>query len=472
LWLGARPPGSRWLGPGSLGARSLGARSLGARSLGAVWLGAVWLSCSAAPPAPEPATAAADSSASRSEAAPSPTPAQIALLELPVGFPVPELPADNPLSSARIELGRRLFYDPRLSGPGTQACASCHRQELAFTDGRARALGATGQSHPRSAMSLANVVYRPRLGWANPELDSLEAQLRVPLFNRTPVEMGLTDREDEVFARLKSDPDYVELFRVAFPEDPDPIRLESIQMALASFERTLISGDSPYDRLLFRDEREALSSEARRGMELFFSEALACSRCHSGLDFAGPVRQRERSTFSSQVVGFEQFRQRQAPRPGASEGAGEAGGSADSALLDALFFNTGLYDIDARGGYPSPNRGLFETTAELPDMGRFRVPTLRNIEVTAPYMHDGSIASLEEVIEHYARGGRAPASQYKSDALEGFEISTSDKRALVSFLKSLTDRTFLTDPRFGDPFATRPGAVAPEARAPGASADR
>ena len=289
---------------------------------------------------------------------------------LPPGFPVPKVPADNPMTPAKVELGRRLFHDRALSGNGTQACSSCHRQELAFTDGRPRAVGSTGEPHPRSAMSLANVAYAATLTWADPRLTWLEDQARIPMFNEHPVELGLSGREDEVLRRLRANRDYPGMFSAAFPGDPDPVSVANVTRALASFERTLLSGDSPYDRLLYRDDAGALSESARRGMRLFFSARLNCSRCHGGFTFSGPI---------------------------AFEGARP---------IPVTFHNNGLYNLGGVGNYPGDNPGLYGITGRMEDMGRFRAPTLRNIELTAPYMHDGSIATLEDVIEHYARGGR------------------------------------------------------------------
>ena len=159
-------------------------------------------------------------------------------LRLPPGFPRPSLPADNPLTAAKAELGRFLFYDKRLSGNQTQSCASCHEQARAFTDGRARGLGSTGQLHPRGPMSLANVAYFEALTWANPLVLTLEEQALLPLFGETPVELGLAGREEELLQRLREDPQYPQRFAAAFPEDPESIRLVNVTRALASFERS------------------------------------------------------------------------------------------------------------------------------------------------------------------------------------------------------------------------------------------
>lgn len=335
-------------------------------------------------------------------------------LRLPRGFPPPRVPPDNPMTAAKVELGRHLFYDRRLSVDGAYACADCHLQELAFTDGRGRAVGATGELHPRSAMSLANVAYNASLGWDDPDLLRLEDQAKVPMFNRRPVELGLAGRRRRTMARLLEDPLYRRMFAAAFPEVRGRFTLRHVRRALASFERTLISGDAPFDRWLAGDN-DALAPAARRGMKLFFSARLGCFGCHRGFNFSGPV------TY---------------------EGSGDA---------ERVFLNTGLYDLDGRGAYPPPNTGVHRVTGRRKDMGRFRVPTLRNVALTAPYMHDGSVATLGGAIDLYAAGGRT-ASPLKSRLLGGFELSAEEKSDLVRFLESLSDEAFVTDPRFSDPF--------------------
>lgn len=328
--------------------------------------------------------------------------------QLPPGFPAPRVPADNPMTAAGVELGRRLFHDPRLSGDGRLACAGCHRPDLAYTDGRARALGAAGDLHPRSAMSLANVGYNVTLGWDDPGSTRLEDQALVPLLNTLPVEMGVAGREREVLERLRADRGYRRAFRRTFPGDAEPISMTNVTRALASFERTLISGDSAYDRWAFRADGDALDARARAGARLFFSRRLACVTCHAGFNFSGPVDHE----------GTER------PEP--------------------LFHNTALYDLDGKGAYPAPNTGTHRLTGRPGDMGRFRAPTLRNIAVTAPYMHDGSIPTLEAVIDHYAAGGRAGGDGALADPLlAGFELSDGDRDDLIAFLHSLTDERFL-----------------------------
>lgn len=330
---------------------------------------------------------------------------------LPPGLPIPRVPPDNPMSGAKVQLGRRLFYDTRLSGNGTYACGSCHQQAHAFTDGRARAIGSTGQAHPRSAMSLANVGYNASNGWADSATRTLEAQISVPMFNEHPIEMGLRGNEAVVVARLEADAAEAARFREVFPGAP--VTLENVFKAIAAFERTLVSANSPLDRYLYRDDRTALTTEGERGMALFFSDRLACARCHSGFNLSGPTDH---------------------------EG---------STPVAPTFHNTGLYNVDGRGAYPAIDRGLFDLTHVPADMGRFRAPTLRNIAVSAPYMHDGSVPTLEAAIAHYASGGvRSPL---KSPRLKGFTLSGTDVADLVAFLHHLTDREFLANPAFADP---------------------
>ena len=192
--------------------------------------------------------------------------------DLPPGFPLPNVPEDNPMTKEKVELGRYLFYDKRLSLNQTQSCATCHRQELAFTDGRPRGIGSTGQMHPRGPMSLANVAYSPVLTWANPLVRTLEAQALVPLFGEDPVELGMTGKEDVLLKRVRAEARYQKMFPAAFPADKDPYSLANLTRAIASFERTILSGDSPYDRYQRGDDPNAISESAKRGEGLFFSE--------------------------------------------------------------------------------------------------------------------------------------------------------------------------------------------------------
>ena len=169
------------------------------------------------------------------------------------GFPAPVIPISNPLSDEKIALGRQLFYDIRLSGNGTQSCASCHHQDKAFTDGKPLAIGSTGEIHPRNSQGLANVVYNATLTWANPALTELERQMEVPMFGDNPVEMGINDgNKAEVLNRFKMDLAIVNRFKTAFPKDVDSISFTNIIAAIASFQRTLISNESKWGRAEIR----------------------------------------------------------------------------------------------------------------------------------------------------------------------------------------------------------------------------
>ena len=341
---------------------------------------------------------------------------------LPAHFPNPKVPEDNPMTYEKVELGRHLFYDTRLSGNQSQSCASCHVQEYAFSDPRARAVGSTGEVHPRGSMSLANVVYASVLTWGNPLMVELEDQMLVPLFADDPVELGLGSQE-QVLDRLTEDPVYTDLFARAFPGEG--ITLVAMTKAIGSFQRSLISAGSPYDRYQ-AGESDALSDSEKRGMNLFFSERLECFHCHGGFSLADAV--------THEGLVFD----------------------------EPSFHNNGLYNVDGFGTYPAGNGGVFEITGILEDSGRFKAPTLRNIAVTAPYMHDGSLETLDDVIDHYARGGTltedgpnagdGAQNRFKSEFINGFELNESERQDLMNFLHALTDEEFLNDPAHSDPW--------------------
>jgi len=343
---------------------------------------------------------------------------------LPSGFPVPVVPADNPISVAKADLGRHLFYDTRLSANRTQSCATCHEQARAFTDGRTGSIGSTGEVNRRGSMSLVNVVFAQALTWANPSLTRLEDQALMPMYGDHPIELGL-DRSDRWIDGLKTDPAYRRLFTAAFGGEPQPFTRDNVVKALATFERTIVSARSAYDRYHFGREDGAISDAAKRGEVLFHSRPLSCFTCHGGAHFSNAM------------------------------GSGRR-------MMAVEFNNTGLYNLAGAFSYPATDTGLFEITRHASDVGKFKAPTLRNIAVTAPYMHDGSVATLEEAIEHYAAGGRTIASgpnqsvghdnPNKSTTLEGFTLTKDQRADLVVFLQSLTDEPLLRDPRFANPW--------------------
>lgn len=349
--------------------------------------------------------------------------------DLPPGFPTPVVPADNPMSDEKVELGHYLFFDTRMSGNGTYSCGSCHQQAHAFTDALPLSMGSTGDTTPRGAMAIVNVAYNPVQTWANPGLVSLEDQAMVPMFGAHPnaVELGLSGMEDALVARIAADPMYPPMFAASFPGEAEPITVANIVRAIACFERTILSGNSPYDRYTYQGDTSAMSDSALRGQALFYSERMDCFHCHGGFNFTDGVMH------GGTVIPMVQFH------------------------------NTGLYNIDGRGGYPAPNRGVYEITHEPRDMGAFRAPTLRNIELTAPYFHDGTAATLDDVLDHYAAGGRTitsgpnagvgAESPLKSIFVHGFTLTADERADALAFLRSLTDDSFLTDPRYADPFA-------------------
>ena len=334
--------------------------------------------------------------------------------DLPRGFPVPRVPADNPMSAAKVALGRYLFYDKRLSVNGAMSCASCHRQETAFDDNSARPAGATGQLLARSSMSLVNVAYSAVLTWNRPHVRSLEQQVLTPLIADKPVELGFSGTSAVFLRTLTADATYRSLVPQAFPGERNPFTVENVAKAIAAFERSIVSARSPYDRYR-HGERGAISDAAKRGEVLFFTDALgACYRCHGGFNFSDAVDYAGR-----------------APTP-------------------VIFHNDGLYNLPGLFSYPRPNLGLYEYTRRPEDVGKFKAPTLRNIALTAPYMHDGSLPTLEAVVDHYATGGRHNPNQDKR--VRELRLTLRNRQDLVAFLQSLTDEELTRDPRFSDPW--------------------
>lgn len=349
---------------------------------------------------------------------------------LPAGFPMPLIPSDNPMTADKVALGRMLFYDKRLSAKASISCATCHQQALAFSDGRVTPVGLKGDVHPRNAPTLANIAYVPRLNWANPQAKTLEVQMEGPLFGHGApiIEMGLVDdqRRGEALARLLNDKRYREGFAKAFP-DASTMTFEHVIKAIACFERTLISGGSAWDRYRLGDEA-ALGAAERRGMFIAREhlDGALCHHCHDGFNLSGPVKH------------------------------------VDAPFDEIVFANIGLYNVGNTGAYPEGNQGLYEHTKNLSDRGKFRTPTLRNVAVTGPYMHDGSVATLEDVVAIYVAGGRnivegpyagdGRKNPHKSAGLSGMPLNADQQKDLVAFLTALTDDGFLSDPRFSNPY--------------------
>ena len=306
-------------------------------------------------------------------------------LKIPPHFPAMKSTPGNELTNERIELGRRLFYDPILSRTNEISCASCHKQAFAFSDTTAISPGVEGRLGNRNAPTLANVGYNPFVLFDG-FLETLEKQVLVPIEEHAEMDFNIV----EVAKRLKLKKEYVALSKKAYNREPDAF---VITRSISAFERTLISGNSRYDQHL--NGKKTLNESEKRGMNLFFNR-LYCSSCHSGFNFT-----------------------------------------------DFSVKNNGLYTVYA-------DSGRMRVTKLETDRDLFKIPTLRNCELTAPYMHDGSLKTLRDVIHHYASGGQP--HQHKSTIIQPFTLTKSEEDDLIAFLYSLTDQQFIKNKRFRSPF--------------------
>ncbi|TAH07237.1 MAG: di-heme enzyme [Sphingobacteriia bacterium] len=322
----------------------------------------------------------------------------------------------NNTSSAKIELGRFLFYDTKLSYNNTKSCSSCHDPKYAFSDGYRRSSGADGYAVRRNAPSLINTKFLTAYTWGDSSIHRFESQLIFPFFNDDPKELGWRKNDKELLLRFLASPVYQRIFQKAFPTQKQPINIQNIFTALIAFENQLVSFNAPYDAFL-KGNKYALNEQAQKGMSLFYSEKLACGACHIWQQ-ANPVK--------------------------------------------PVYANTGLYNIDGKNNYPDSDEGLFIQTGNIADKGFFRVPSLRNILLTAPYTHDGSVATIDELIRIYERGGRkiitgvlagdGKNNRHKSKLIKGFILSDEERLALISFLDAFTDTSFLQKKNLLNPF--------------------
>jgi cytochrome c peroxidase len=304
--------------------------------------------------------------------------------ELPMGFPAIPFPEDNAYTKARWELGKKLFYDNVLSVDHSINCGSCHKSSLAFSDDVALSDGVENRAGTRNSPTLANVAYHPyytREGG----VPSLEMQVLVPIQEHNEFAFNILKAGE----RLAIDSQYVAMSKEAYNRVPD---YYVITRALANFERTLISGNSPFDKYSYRHQNGALNETEKAGMELFYGTKTNCSSCHSGFNFT-----------------------------------------------NYTFQNNGLYES-------YKDEGRMRLTNNLEDEALFKVPTLRNIALTAPYMHDGSITTLSEVINHYDHGGKQ--HQHKNRLIKPLNLSKQEKEQLLAFLECLTDQQFITEEKF------------------------
>jgi len=305
-------------------------------------------------------------------------------MEVPKGFDEIEFPEDNEFSQIRWELGKKLFYDPIMSIDSSVSCASCHSSELAFSDNVAFSLGVDDRIGTRNAPTLANVAYH-QYYTREGGVPTLEMQILVPIQEHNEFDFNIVLLAE----RLKADSSYIQMSIEAYDREPDPF---VITRSLACFERSLISGYSRYDHYENYGDLNALTQSEINGMELFFSDKTNCSQCHESFNFT-----------------------------------------------NYAFENNGLYE-------EYDDVGRFRFTGNEEDLARFKVPSLRNIRLTAPYMHDGSIQSLGEVIEHYNSGGKNHL--HKSSLIQPLSLTEKEKDELLAFLHSLTDDSFVTNPLF------------------------
>lgn len=288
---------------------------------------------------------------------------------------LPDIPKDNMLTPSRIELGKVLFFDTRLSGNGTVSCGTCHQKDFAYADHEPFTQSAHEDENPRNAPTLINVAYQKSL-FAGGGIHNLETQFLSPFVNETEMNFSIND----AVRILTSDTVYKRMAVEAYGKDLDAY---TVARAISSFERSLVSKGSDYDA--YADgEKSALSPEAVHGMNLFFSQKTNCSSCHNGFLFT-----------------------------------------------DQDFHNIGLYENDK-------DEGRAQITLDTNDIGKFKTPTMRNITLTAPYMHDGSLTTLEQVLEHYNGGGKKNAN--KDERIDSLKLTPKEMSEIIAFLKSLTDR--------------------------------
>lgn len=306
------------------------------------------------------------------------------LMEIPKGFPEITFPIDNAYTLERWALGKKLFFDPVMSVDSTVSCASCHNPALAFSDQVAFSLGVEDRVGVRNSPSLANVAYHPYL-LREGGVPTIEMQVLVPVQEHNEFDFNIL----LIAERLKADSSYTNMAMEAYGRIPDPF---VITRALANFERSLLSGNSAYDQYTQSNNHTAMTMEQVRGMNLFFSSRTNCTTCHTGFNFT-----------------------------------------------NYAFENNGLYDV-----YEDPGRQRL--TGKEEDRALFKVPGLRNVELTAPYMHDGSFATLEQVVAHYQSGGHN--HPHKNPVLKPLDLTATEQNELVAFLKSLTDDTFVNNPIF------------------------
>jgi len=305
-------------------------------------------------------------------------------IKAPLGLPPVPVPADNPPTAETIALGRKLYYDARLSVDNTVSCASCHHPLLGFGDGKRVSDGVKGGKGTRNAPVVMNAAYSTLQFWDG-RAPSLEVQAEGPVAN--PIEMGMT--HEGVVARLTADAAYKAEFEKAF--GPGPITYDMVAKAIATFERTVISGNSPFDRYQYGGDKKALSAAAIRGLEVFKNPAKGnCAVCH---------------TIEEKYALF----------------------------TDNKFHNLGV-GMNSKGELS--DLGRFDQTKADADRGAFKTPTLRNVALSAPYMHDGSHKTLKEVVDFYIGGGNS--NEHLDKEIKALQLSKQERDDLITFMEALT----------------------------------
>jgi cytochrome c peroxidase len=348
--------------------------------------------------------------------------AQSALAE-PLGLPPVPIPDDNPQTPEKVALGDKLFHDARFSSTGEVSCATCHAREKAFTDQLPVSEGIDGLKGTRNAPTVINAAYLSSQFWDGREPD-LEGQSAQPFLN--PVEMGL-ESHDPILEIVRTDPEYVEAFEKVFGKTGDQVTMVEVKQAIASFERTLVAGDSPFDRYLYGGDQDAMNPAAVRGLELFGGQG-RCVSCH--------VIEQTQALFTDNRfhnigAGFERI-------AGDVEELAKAFAEAKRKGVDV--------DVTVLTNQNISELGRFAVSDQYRDMGAFKTPTLRNVAVTAPYLHDGSLKTLEEVVKFYNNGGKAkdtdPDYDFLSGGIRPLNLNEEQEADLVAFLKALTSPEF------------------------------
>ncbi len=341
----------------------------------------------------------------------------------PLGLPPVPIPADNPQTPAKIKLGDRLFHDQRFSADGKVSCATCHDKTKGFTDHRAVSKGFDGLTGTRNAPTVINSAYMTTLFWDGREPD-LEGQSKQPFVN--PVEGGLHDHKP-ILKVIRGDKGYTSAFREVFDIAPADITMDQVAKAIASFERTVVAGDSPFDRYQYGGDRSALSDAQVRGLQLFRNKA-RCVACHTVEETQALFTD---NRFHNIGVGFKKIRGKELETAEKFVHAKRAGADVDKSVLT----NADISEL-----------GRFAVTENPTQVGAFKTPTLRNIAITQPYMHDGSLETLADVVDFYNNGGRVketdPLSGFLSGGIRPLHLTDQEKQDLVAFLESLTSAQF------------------------------